>query len=111
MRERRQNRSNNVTEALSLLLGYRKQARGSDAVVIGTTDGLLLGASPGTAQAELMAAFGAARAAGKDLAGAPRLSAAKLFIDGLQVVLTTLGGPPLQSAEFEADVGRILRCA
>lgn len=110
MRERRSQRSRQIVEAMSLLLSARAKRRGSEAVVVGTEDGLVVAAAK-SCEAELVAAFGASKVRGQRVTGAEKLTARKLMVDGLSLVLTAVGGPPVAAGELDADILRILRAA
>ncbi len=105
--DRRHHRSAQKTEALALLLDARAKSRGSHTLVVGTADGLLIGAPNGT-DGDLVAAFGACSERGQELVDAPRLSTCALSYENTPLVLTAVGGPHLKPQELESDVKRVL---
>lgn len=110
MRERRQSRTTNRKDALGFLLEKRAKERGSQAVVVGTHDGLVVATPPGF-DGDLAAAFGASRAMGRSRSSVLNMHAATMEFEGETLVITAIGGPPLGSGELAGDVGRILRVA
>jgi hypothetical protein len=105
--ERRQRRSSQTPEALGLLLGARAKSRGSQTLVVGTIDGLVI-AAPGGTDGDLVAAFGACSERGQALGDSPRLSTCALEYENTAMVLTAVGGPHLKPQELENDVKRVL---
>lgn len=110
MRERRHNRTTNRKDALAYLLAKRAQERGSQALVVGTHDGLVVASPPGF-DGDLAAAFGASRALGRTKKSVLNMDATTMDFEGETLVITAIGGPPLGSGELSSDVGRILRAA
>lgn len=113
MQDRRQLRSESPLNALSLFLSERLRRAGAEALVVSTSDGLLLSGA-GEGDLELLAAAAAMEAVGQDGrthlgADGQRLSHASVLVDNQRVVVATLGGS--HSNVVGEGVARILRAA
>jgi hypothetical protein len=106
-KERRVKRSQRATDAMSLLLSARAARRGSETLVVGTVDGLLIAAAK-PEDAEPLAVFGALKAAGKRHEKVEAMSSCQLRHGSAHFVVTALGGAPVEGKEFESDLNRIL---